>query len=71
MTNATMIKTAAPISRQPLNEKDFSTKYADRVRHGKTKKDHDNGAHKRNAERKAARAAWQQDKRAGHETFPL
>lgn len=33
-------KTARPIGVPHISEKDFIEKYADRVRHGKTKKDH-------------------------------
>lgn len=31
--------TARPLAFKPLGEKDMKSKYADRVRHGKTKKD--------------------------------
>lgn len=67
----TLIKTAAPIGREPLDEKGMLNKYADRIRHGKTAKDKAGGFHKRNAERKLARAEWQRDSRATHATFPV
>lgn len=35
-----MPKTARPIGFSPSNEKELAAKYADRVRHGKTAKDH-------------------------------
>lgn len=35
-----MPKTARPIGVRPLNPESMRTKYADRVRHGKTVKDH-------------------------------
>lgn len=35
-----MPKTARPLAFEPLNEKEMATKYADRVRHGKTARDH-------------------------------
>jgi hypothetical protein len=66
----TVIKTALPISRVSLDEKTFAEKYIKRVRKGKTARDHANGAKARNEMRKQARAAWQQDSRAGPETFP-
>lgn len=68
--NTTVIKTAAPIGRAPLDEKSMAEKYAKRVRKGKTAKDHANGAKARNEARKQARADWQKDNRSTPETFP-
>ncbi len=68
--NTTVIKTAAPIGRAPLDEKEFASKYAKRVRKGKTQRDHAGGAKARNEGRKQARAAWQKDKNATQATFP-
>lgn len=67
----TVIKTALPISRPSLDGKAMAEKYDKRIRKGKTKRDHANGYAKRNADRKAARAAWQQDSRATNATFPV
>ncbi len=49
--------------KNPHNEK--------RKRVGKTAKDARNGNAQRNASRKAARAAWQQDKSANNSSFPV
>lgn len=51
----TTIKTAVAIGVKPLKE--GSTKYADRVRHGKTKRDHASGAWKARLDNQANRAA--------------
>lgn len=40
-----MVKTARPINVEPISETEFINKYADRVRHGKTKKDHKRKGH--------------------------
>lgn len=37
------MKTNASINVKDLSDKDFAAKYQDRVRHGKTRKDHANG----------------------------
>jgi len=42
-----------------------------RIRRGKTARDRENGNAKRNADRKAARAAWQKDNRSTNATFPV
>ena len=36
----------APINTPPITEQEFKNKYADRVRHGKTKKDRGKGGEK-------------------------
>lgn len=41
-----------------------------RVRNGKTRKDRENGNHKRNHENKQARGTWCQDTKARAESFP-
>ena len=38
-----MPKSARPIGVRPLSEQEMRVKYADRVRHGKTAKDHARG----------------------------
>lgn len=65
-----MINTARPIGRQQLNENDFSKKYADRVRHGKTKKDKESGSHNSRFANRQARIDWQHDPRRTADTFP-
>lgn len=42
---AAMPKSARPLAFEPLSDKDMAKKYADRVRHGKTKRDHKRNTH--------------------------
>lgn len=65
-----LVITAKPITRDPINENDFSKKYADQVRHGKTKKDKESGSHGARFSNRQARVDWQHDPRRTAETFP-
>jgi hypothetical protein len=62
--------TAKPISRDSINENTFNQKYADQVRHGKTKKDKESGSHNARFANRQARVDWQHDPRRTAETFP-
>jgi hypothetical protein len=65
-----MFKTARKIGVEDISDKNFATKYADRVRHGKTQKDHKSGAHAARFANRDARVEWQQDNRSTNDTFP-
>lgn len=64
---------ASMFSTRPVNlPADYKNPYNEkRKRVGKTKRDALNGNAKRNADRKAARAAWQKDNRSTNATFPV
>lgn len=51
----------AQLASNPAPKETEVSKRHDRVRHGKTERDRANGAHQRNAARKAARAEWQRN----------
>lgn len=55
--------TNRPINAKLLSDTDFATKYADRVRKGKTERDRKNGNAQRSYANRAERVEWQGDKR--------
>lgn len=63
-----MFDASAPIGIKP--EVNVSKKYADRVRVGKTAKDHKSGSWKSRFTNRTAREEWQKDNRATNATFP-